>query len=58
MCEAIETFGKECAKEAVMEIAYNIFKNGASYEMVRASIHLLSDEELKEIYEKALATES
>ena len=51
MCEAIENFGKECAKEAVMEIAYNIFKNGASYEMVRASIHLLSDEELKEIYE-------
>lgn len=58
MCEAIENFGKECAKEAVMESAYNLFKNGASYEIVRASINLLSDEELKEIYEKAFATES
>ena len=53
MCEAIENFGKECAKEAVMESAYNLFKNGAGYEMVRASINLLSDEELKELYAKA-----
>ncbi len=53
MCEAVENFGKECAKEAVMESAYNFFKNGASYEMVRASIHLLSDDELKEIYARA-----
>lgn len=53
MCEAIENFGKECAKEAVMESAYNFFKNGASYEMVRASINMLSDDELKEIYAKA-----
>lgn len=53
MCEAIENFGKECAKEAVMESAYNFFKNGASYEMVRASINLLSDDELKELYAKA-----
>lgn len=53
MCEAIENFGKECAKEAVMESVYNLFKNGASYEMVRASIHLLSDDELMEIYTRA-----
>ena len=52
MCEAIENFGKECAKEAVEESVYNLFKNGVSYEMVRASINLLSDEELKEIYER------
>lgn len=52
MCEAIENFGKECAKEAVMENAYNLFKNGVSYEVVRASINLLSDDELTEIYTK------
>lgn len=40
-----------------MENAYNLLKNGVSYEIVRASIHLLSDEELREIYEKAVATE-
>lgn len=53
MCEAVENFGRECAKEAVMDSAYNLFKNGASYEIVRASIKLLSDDELKELYAKA-----
>ena len=53
MCEAVENYGRECAKEAAMEHAYNFFRNGASYEIVRASIESLSDEELQEIYQRA-----
>lgn len=53
MCEAVENYGKECAREAVKETAYNFFKNGASYEMVKASMSSLTEEELMEIYKKA-----
>ena len=61
MCEAVENYARECAEEAVKETtekvsketAYNFFKNGASYEIVRASITSLSDEELQDIYKKA-----
>lgn len=53
VCEAVENYGKECAKEAVMENAYNFFKNGVSYEIVKASINSLTEEELQEIYKKA-----
>ena len=37
-------------KEEATQNAYNLFKNGASYELVRASIEGLSDEELQSIY--------
>lgn len=57
VCEAVENYGKECAREAVKETAketaYNFFKNGASYEMVKASMSSLTEEELMEIYKKA-----
>lgn len=57
VCEAVENYGKECAREAVKETAketaYNFFKNGASYEMVKASMGSLTEEELMEIYKKA-----
>jgi hypothetical protein len=38
-------------KEQAIQNAHNFFANGASYELVRASIPLLTDEELQEIYE-------
>ncbi len=41
---------EEGRKEAEFEAARNFFKNGASYEMVRASISGLSKEELDSIY--------
>ena len=39
-------------KEGFEEIARIMFTNGVSYEIVRASIPSLTDEELKEIYDK------
>lgn len=53
MCNLVENYAKECAAEETKENALRLFKNGASYELVRASITSLSDEELREIYEKA-----
>ena len=45
----IEEGKKEGKREAELQTAYNFFKNGVSYEVVRASIEGLSDEELQEI---------
>ena len=43
-------------KEEATQNAYNLFKNGASYELVRASIEGLSDEELQSIYSEVCKT--
>ena len=56
VCEAVENYGRECAKENAIEIAYNLFGNGASYEIVKASIASLTEEELQKIYKKAKET--
>lgn len=57
MCDLVENYAKKKAtEEAVKEAkdsALRLFQNGANYELVRASIVLLSDEELQEIYKKA-----
>jgi hypothetical protein len=50
VCELVEDYGKECAEQAEKDSAKRLFKNGASYEMVRNSFSLLSDEELQKIY--------
>lgn len=54
--EAAEKAAKKAAKEATKEAARTsarkFFENGATYEMVRASIDLLREEELQEIYRK------
>ena len=42
----------EGQKEQARENARNFFKNNASYELVRSSIQLLTDEELQNIYEE------
>lgn len=56
VCELVEMYGRQCAekatKESAKETAYNLLKNGASYELVKKSIMLLTDEELQEIYHK------
>lgn len=66
MCDLVEEYAKQRAEEAAKEAAKKaaeaearknarkFFENGATYEMVRASIDMLSDEELQSIYEKAL----
>lgn len=47
LCKVVD----ECVKEEAKEIAANLFRNGANFDLVRKSIRQLSDEELKEIYE-------
>ena len=65
MCELVENYARECAEQAVKEAAekaakeaaesaLTLFQNGVSYDVVRASISSLSDEELIEIYKKTL----
>lgn len=68
VCDLVENYAKECAEKAAKEAAeiaakeaadsaLKLFENGVSYEVVRASITSLSDEELQAIYEKVKKTE-
>lgn len=55
LSEAIEERGIEIGSEkTAKENAKKFFENGASYELVRASIEQLSDEVLQEIYNEVL----
>ena len=67
MCELVENYARQCAEKAAKEAAKKaakeamkkaakdnakrLFENGASYEMVRKSIPLLSQDELRIIYD-------
>jgi len=44
--------GIEAEKERTIESARLLFENGVAFKIVRASIPLLSDEELQKIYEE------
>ena len=72
MCDLVENYAKECAAKAAAEAAakaaeeavaeakdsaLRLFQNGASHELVRASIISLSDEELQAIYRNAMKGE-
>lgn len=48
-----EKKAEKAAEETAKNSAQRLFENGATYEMVRASIDILSDKELQEIYERA-----
>ena len=50
VCELVENYATRRAKEEAKGNARRFFENGASYEMVRKSMPLLSDEELQSIY--------
>lgn len=60
VCDLVENYAKQraeeaaekAAKKATRETARKFFENGVSYEVVRASIATLSDEELQEIYKE------
>lgn len=49
---------KEKAEKDAMQSARKLFENGVSYEIVRASITTLSDEQLREIYQKVFENKS
>lgn len=57
MCDLVENYAKKKVAEAAIakekDSAFRFFRNGASYELVRASIVSLSDEELQTIYQEA-----
>lgn len=55
--QGIEQGLEQGRRDEAMENARELFKNGVSYELVRASIKLLTDEKLREIYEKVIHTE-
>ncbi len=48
----IEEGKKEGKKEAELQTAYNLFKNGANYELVRVSVKGLTDEEVQTVYKE------
>lgn len=61
MCDLVENYAKERAEEAAKEAtekaakeaadsARKFFENGVSYDIVRASISTISDEDLQKIY--------
>ena len=60
VCDLVENYAKQRAEEAAEKAAEKatrvtarkFFENGVSYEVVRASIATLSDEELQEIYKE------
>lgn len=47
--------GEGIELQACKNNARKLFENGASYELVRASIDILSDEELQEIYDEVMS---
>ena len=50
MCAIMEDYAKEYAKESDKKTAKQLFENGAGFELVKASLTTLSEEELREIY--------
>ena len=60
MCDLVENYARERAEEAAAkesaDSARKLFENGVSYEIVRASISTISDDDLKRIYEEVVAT--
>ena len=55
LSEAIEERGIEKgSKQNAKENAKRFFENGVSYQIVRASIENLTDEELQQIYDEAM----
>ena len=62
MCELVENYAKKVAEKAAAdaaiakekENALRLFQNGVSYEVVRASILSLSDEDLQQILDETI----
>ena len=57
MCEVVDNYAREVALEKLIEGAIELFKNGASYELVRISLKDIPEEELHEAYEIAMKQE-
>lgn len=59
MSSVIEDYAREVAEEEVrnhaVETARRFFENGAGFEVVKNSLSILSEVELKEIYESVMA---
>lgn len=53
MCEAVEKYAREKAKEAARSSAALLFQNGVSFDIVAKSITQLTRRELEKIYQAA-----
>lgn len=58
MCDLVENYANKKAVAEAKDSALRLFQNGASYELVKASIISLSDEELQKIYQEATKTKN
>ena len=58
MCDIVENYAKEYAREKEKETTRKLFENGATFELVRAAIDSLSSEELKTIYDEVQKQEN
>lgn len=54
MCDLVENYAKQRAAEKAATSAKKLFENGVSYEIVRASIADINDEELQKIYKQVI----
>lgn len=54
MCNLSEGIEERGIKKGSEQNARRFFENGASYELVRASIEILTDEELQQIYDEVM----
>lgn len=54
MCEAVEAYAKKYAAETEKQSAIELFKNGASLELVLKSMKLLDEETIQEIYREVM----
>lgn len=54
MCDLVENYANKKAAAEAKASALRLFQNGVDYELVRASITSITNEELKEIYKKAM----
>ena len=57
MCELVDNYAREFAKETVQEMAAELLKNGVDFDIVCRSISNLSVEELRAIYERVTKAE-
>ena len=58
MCDLVENYAKQKAEEKAADSARKFFENGVSYDIVRASITTISDDDLQKIYEQVTGSKN
>ena len=58
MCEIVEEYAKEMAKEVMLGNIKRLFENGCSLEMVLACVNNIPQEDIRNLYEEVMSTKS